>query len=122
MAKKATTKKFVDYAEQLKNPKWQRKRLEILTRDNWTCQKCGDTETTLHVHHLIYANGIKAWDYSNEMLITLCEHCHKAEQEDMDDACRYLIYELKTQGMFSTEINQLAAVDLKSLYKKIING
>jgi len=64
------------YSEKLKHPKWQRKRLEIMNRDNFTCQKCGDTETTLHVHHLEYNDFDEPWKISNKKLITLCEDCH----------------------------------------------
>lgn len=63
------------YARKLSNPKWQRKRLKILERDKWTCKKCGDTETELHVHHLEYHKN--PWDTPNKLLITLCAHCHK---------------------------------------------
>lgn len=68
---------FMNYQYQLKHPKWQKKRLEILNRDNFTCQKCGDLETTLHIHHLKYPENGNAWDIGNEHLITLCSHCHK---------------------------------------------
>lgn len=64
------------YAEQLKSPKWQRKRLEIFERDNFTCKLCGNTEDTLHVHHKEYINGKKCWEYENSYLDTLCVHCH----------------------------------------------
>ena len=30
------------YSEKLKDPRWQKKRLEILERDNFRCQYCGD--------------------------------------------------------------------------------
>lgn len=63
------------YSEKLKNPKWQRKRLEILNRDNFTCCKCGDTETELHVHHLKYTG--EPYEAPNEDLETLCKHCHE---------------------------------------------
>jgi hypothetical protein len=68
------------YSEKLKDPRWQKKRLEILNRDEWACQNCGDTETTLHVHHRWYEPGFEPWDYSNECLITLCECCHESEE------------------------------------------
>jgi len=64
------------YAEKLKHPKWQKKRLEILNRDKFTCKKCGDTETTLHVHHIEYEKDKDPWEYTNKTLITLCEDCH----------------------------------------------
>ena len=47
----------MEYAEKLKDPRWQKKRLEILERDAWVCQKCFDTKSTLHVHHRIYNGG-----------------------------------------------------------------
>lgn len=65
------------YAEKLKNPKWQRKRLEVLKRDKWRCKKCGDKETTLHVHHKSYEGGKEPWDYDNSTLTTLCQDCHR---------------------------------------------
>lgn len=66
------------YAELLKDPRWQRKRLEILTRDDWTCQSCADKETTLHVHHRYYVRGRLPWQYDADCLVTLCEACHQA--------------------------------------------
>ena len=69
------------YSEQLKDPRWQKKRLEILSRDNFTCQKCGDEKTTLHIHHKSYVSGKKAWEYESDYLITLCSLCHKEIEE-----------------------------------------
>lgn len=69
------------YTEKLKSPKWQKKRLEILERDNFTCQKCEDTETTLHIHHIKYTSD-EIWNEPDRNLITLCEHCH-TEIEDI---------------------------------------
>lgn len=65
------------YSEKLKDPRWQKKRLEILKRDNWTCQNCQSTTKTLHVHHLKY-NG-NPWEANNNDLQTLCEDCHEQE-------------------------------------------
>jgi 5-methylcytosine-specific restriction endonuclease McrA len=65
------------YAELLKDPRWQRKRLEILNRDEWMCM-CGDTTTTLHVHHRYYVKGRDPWEYPDFCYVTLCETCHGA--------------------------------------------
>lgn len=64
------------YKDQLKDPRWQRKRLEILERDKWTCKLCGDKKTELHVHHYFYTKGRQAWEYENEAFDTYCRHCH----------------------------------------------
>ncbi len=67
-----------EYSEKLKHPKWQKKRLQILERDNYFCQSCGDDENQLHVHHIKYIFGKEIWDYKDELLITLCHNCHKS--------------------------------------------
>lgn len=68
---------MANYADKLKNPKWQRKRLEIFQRDSFKCQLCDDDATTLAVHHKRYISGKDPWDYDNNLLITLCEKCHQ---------------------------------------------
>lgn len=68
------------YSEKLKDPRWQRKRLEILNRDGFTCCHCGDTESTLNIHHHYYEKKKMPWDYPDGALITLCEHCHKSAE------------------------------------------
>ena len=67
------------YSQQLAHPNWQRKRNDILNRDKYTCQACGDTESTLHVHHKYYKKTLMAWEYPDEALITLCFKCHRLE-------------------------------------------
>lgn len=66
----------MNYKEQLLHPFWQKKRLEVLERDKFTCQKCQDDNTTLNVHHLQYNKGCMAWEYNNENLVSLCCICH----------------------------------------------
>jgi hypothetical protein len=65
------------YSELLKDPHWQKKRLEILQRDEFKCRSCNDDISTLHVHHLRYDSKLLPWEYDNDDLITLCESCHK---------------------------------------------
>ena len=66
-----------NYSELLKDPRWQKKRLEILNRDEFKCKICGNEKATLHAHHINYTYDIKPWDYSENRIITLCENCHK---------------------------------------------
>lgn len=64
----------MNYAEKLKDQRWQDKRKVILLRDNYQCQLCNCKDTSLHVHHLEY-NG-EPWEVSDDKLITYCEDCH----------------------------------------------
>lgn len=65
------------YAQKLKDPRWQKKRLLILNRDKFTCTNCGSEDKTLHIHHLVYENGGNPWDSPDDNLLTLCEDCHE---------------------------------------------
>ena len=65
------------YQEQLKSPQWQKKRLEIMERDEFECKHCNENKKTLNVHHIIYHKNKKLWEYDEIELITLCESCHK---------------------------------------------
>lgn len=72
------------YSEKLKDPRWQRKRLEILQRDDFMCLICQDSAQQLHVHHKQYRRGADPWDYPDSNFVTLCCECHenvKAIQE-----------------------------------------
>ncbi len=68
------------YAEKLKDPRWQKKRLEILNRDGWACVLCFNSKDQLHVHHLFYEKGKEPWEYNSGFLITLCSDCHKEDE------------------------------------------
>lgn len=65
------------YAEQLKDPRWQRKRKEVLERDSYSCRECKAKDTILHVHHGYYDQSKLAWEYNNKYLHTLCNKCHE---------------------------------------------
>lgn len=64
------------YSESLNDPRWQRKRLEIMRRDDFKCVACGDDKSELHVHHATY-DGMP-WETADENLQTLCRKCHDA--------------------------------------------
>ena len=66
------------YSDLLKDPRWQKKRLEILQRDEFKCRSCTDDLSTLHVHHWFYDPDLLPWEYNENDLITLCETCHNA--------------------------------------------
>jgi len=67
----------MDYVEKLKDPRWQKKRLEVFERDGWSCKACRRKDRTLHVHHLFYFKDTEPWEINNGFLVTLCEDCHK---------------------------------------------
>ena len=69
-----------EYSKALQHPKWQKKRLRVFNRDKWACKGCGDTETTLHVHHSKYTTRYP-WNELMRNLQTLCSNCHRKEHK-----------------------------------------
>lgn len=96
------------YAEKLKDPRWQKKRLEILSRDEWMCQKCQDKDSTLHVHHRYYEKGSDPWDYEDHALVTLCGDCHDIEQAEYKEYGELLVGTLKRKGFWGENLLDLA--------------
>jgi len=69
------------YTEKLRDPRWQKRRLEIMQRDFFQCAKCQVADKTLHVHHRYYVKGREPWEYPAFALVTLCESCHDENHE-----------------------------------------
>lgn len=70
------------YGALLFRPEWRAKREIILKRDLYGCVICSGS-ISLQVHHRQYHFVVKdnkfklPWEYSESLLITLCESCHK---------------------------------------------
>ena len=90
------------YSEKLKDPRWQKKRLEIFERDGFTCQSCTDAGSTLHIHHIKYIRGKEPWDYPSNHLITLCHICHEYERENYQPLLNEISKMLKDK-LFTTD-------------------
>ena len=68
------------YVEKLRDPRWQRKRLEVMQAADFKCQDCGTADKTLNVHHSAYEAGREPWEYTVG-LRCVCEDCHLMRQE-----------------------------------------
>lgn len=95
------------YADKLRDPRWQKKRLEILQRDNFTCQHCHSTENQLHIHHVAYFKK-EPWEIDDKLLITLCEYCHEFEQESVRESHNDLVTILKQNGFMAAQFHNLS--------------
>lgn len=76
------------YYEKLRDPRWQKRRLEIMKRDGFACRDCGDSKSTLNVHHCHYAKT--PWEANEKVLLTVCEDCH-ATRQSLEDDCRHFL-------------------------------
>jgi hypothetical protein len=96
-----------EYLELLKDPRWQRKRLEIFQRDAWTCQRCGEMTVMLSVHHLCYHPGKDPWESPDEELLTLCEPCHTTETRNLKEARGEILHALRRLPWETQDLHML---------------
>lgn len=90
------------YGDLLRMPQWQRKRLEIMDRDNFQCLMCDDNMNTLHVHHTVYIKDRLPWEYADETLMTVCDYCHDLCHWKKDKAqLKRLILRHKSNGVLN---------------------
>ena len=97
------------YSEKFKDPRWQKKRLEILKRDKFSCQVCFDEKSTLHIHHKYYEGFKDPWEYSDSCLITLCFECHESEQLEKKQYEHLLIKTLYNIGFMADDLREIAS-------------
>jgi len=96
------------YSEKLRDPRWQKMRLLIMSRDSFACTICKDTKSTLNVHHIHYELNVNPWEYEPESLRTLCSTCHHTEHKTNAKAntIKELVYMVK-RYLTSDEIDKL---------------
>lgn len=63
----------------------------VLERDEWTCQKCGSTDS-LHCHHIDPKNQNPMFANDIDSCVTLCKECHEFIHTKIE-GCKY--HELK---------------------------
>jgi len=90
----------MEYKDQIKSPKWQKRRLEILKRDEFTCQECGNKDQTLHVHHKHYNKGAKIWEYEGWELTTLCDDCHSKTHNKIEIKSGQILVDKKFEEIY----------------------
>lgn len=104
------------YAEKLKSPLWQRKRLEILKEANFTCEECDSKERTLHVHHCYYEKGKMPWDYPPNALKCLCEDCH-LDRHEKEQSIQRILSTLNLEEIDTLHCDVLYAISMHGILK-----
>lgn len=97
------------YIQKLQDPRWQRKRLEIMQRDDFKCRHCEADDKPLQIHHIAY-NFKDPWDIEDRLLISLCNECHDIETGAVKEAFAKLIQSMKMAGYMSLDVLQLQTV------------
>lgn len=101
------------YSEKLRDPRWQKRRLDILNRDAWTCRECQRKDRPLHVHHCYYISGRDPWEYEDSVFLTLCEECHETRQAVEHDVLLEFKRLLATQDLTSLNRVMVSILEAK---------
>jgi len=72
------------YWQKLKDPRWQKLRLEAMQKADFKCEICRDDESSLNVHHKEYFKGHEPWEYDVNQLSVLCEPCHESYHDEFN--------------------------------------
>jgi len=80
------------YVDQYNDHRWQKKRLEIIERENYICQYCHSQGNELRVHHTYYDKNKKVWEYDNDTLLCLCQRCHSDLHEFLENINRLVSF------------------------------
>jgi hypothetical protein len=73
------------YYEKLQDPRWQKRRLEIMQKADFQCEDCGNKKSQLNVHHQYYVSKRDPWQYPDWSLKCLCKECHENRHKVEDD-------------------------------------
>jgi hypothetical protein len=106
-----------DFWEKYKDPRWQRRRLEIMHNADFSCEGCGSKSSTLNVHHKLYRKGFNPWDYNNLELMCLCEDCHEAwhlMKEHLNVSLQFIDLEA-----YKEVVGYAVGVSLRSAYPEV---
>jgi hypothetical protein len=90
------------YSDKLRDPRWQRKRLEVLQQHGFKCDMCGCKDDELHVHHINYHKGADPWEYQDNEFKVFC----KLHHEIVEDTIRVARHAISC-GLPSTIVSEL---------------
>ena len=68
-----------------KSSAWEKKRLEILERDNYECQVCkeeGGFAPATTVHHILHLENRPDLALDDDNLLSVCAACHNREHPE----------------------------------------
>ena len=111
------------YSDKLNDPRWLKRKSEIVTRDDFKCQFWHKHHGPFSVHHKYYEYGRDPWDYPDEALITVCQKCHDKLNDRSEDMYNCKCFKWKQPLKKHARIAKSAIEKIKKYkdqkYKKI---
>ena len=102
----------MSYKNKLRSDTWKRFSEDVKRMDGYKCVDCG-SETNLHVHHKIYYGYRNPWEYTIDLLETLCCTCHNRKHIEKD-LCHFVVKDRKE----FMKIKRIERAKYREIYKK----
>jgi len=111
------------YSKLLRDPRWQKKRLEIMQKHGFACRECGCTDRELHVHHCYYTKGKKPWEYEDSCYVVLCNEHHTLRQQYEDQVREFCSrFRINTLGQIAAIMEAISPMMVGCVAKVVLEG
>lgn len=114
----------LEYDDQLRSRSWKSLRRRLVAERGNCCQRCSGNKI-LQLHHKEYREGLRAWEYEDEVFEVLCLKCHQQEHKEkiQADKKKHIVkveqvYEKKTKKTHGPGVGVLE--DLKKMGHTIL--
>lgn len=97
------------YGAKLASSQWREFAKSVRRQRGNYCELCKRGGLITQVHHWCYDSGREPWDYDIQDVVVLCEGCHKALHEHLNNFRRYIFRQL-TPRAFQVLNGALAAM------------
>jgi len=97
----------LSYREQMNHPLWIQKKSEILQRDNFQCRICGTDLHRLEVHHLCYFPDLLAWEYDDELIVSVCGKHHEQLTYELPKLSGLIAFQCLKENIDLVTINEI---------------
>lgn len=91
----------------MNHPLWIKKRSEILERDNHSCRICGTKLHRLEVHHLCYFPDLLAWEYDDELIVSVCGKHHDQLTYELPKLAGLISFQCLKENIDLVTINEI---------------
>jgi hypothetical protein len=119
---KSMSEQRISWNNQLRDPRWQRVKAEVMQAAGYKCVVCNHADKTLNTHHTYYQKGLMAWEYPRESLLCMCEDCH-ARTHSLRNSINLAIAtftptELESVYQFSVSLRDTAKITRQQMREK----
>jgi len=94
---------MADFADKFEDPRWKRKRDDLLSRRNYECEDCGELHRDAQVHICYYTKGRKLWEYPDRAYKCYCPR-HRIMRQRVEDDLKEILADFSIDELDSLHL------------------